>query len=389
MKCIYFDINLLGIIISSCVICICVIFSYFDCQEPKQLECNSEPTIEISNQSNLFNQIISSAIVNSKSVIKIAANNFSSTIFRTYYKSQLSEASKRGVKVTILISESLRQEINNCLKISKIKVISSNTSMGFAIIDKAVYIFNEILNDASDSHSLLTTFYDCDMVHADISSFYDYQIMKINQKLPYVIPIKQHAKTSVTRPMKLPIKVKSNNSNIPQTFYFFHNPISLGDPLRISTSNLIQSTIFYNSNKWPKDNVSLFTSLIPPYTNNNFSFYQTFTRVLMANTVNILYLIPKSELSRNSSIPWLSTTAAFENAQVYLYNEEFKGPNFIVIGNRAFVFSHPIDDNNVQYNLGLHYSTNSSQIVNLLLSFFKDVYANHSTQYKISKAKKR
>lgn len=384
MKCTCLDINLLGIIISSCIICICIILSYFDCREPKKLKCNSIPTIELANQTNQFHTIIANAIKKSSFKINIAASGFSPTIFKQYYKPHLYEAIKRGVKVTILISERPGQELIKCLTKSKIQIICSNNSMGFAVIDNISYMFNEILQDASNLHSLLTTFTDCDIATNDMNSFFEYQVMKINNKLPSIIPIKKHAKTSAIQPIQIPIQ----NSDNYETFYFFHNPLKLGDPLRISTSNLIMSTMFLNSNGSPKQNVSLFTDIIPPYTNNNFSFYQIFARVLMANTmnfdnVNIFYLAPQSENSNKSTNWWLNTTAAFDDANVNLYYDEYKGPNFIIVGNRAFVFSHSIDDYKVQYNLGFHYSTNSTMIVDYLSNYFNDVYANHSLPYNI------
>lgn len=384
MKCKCIDINLLGIIISSCIICICIILSYFDCREPKYPKCNSIPTVEITNQTDKFHMIISDAIKESKNKINIAASGFSPTIYKKYYKHLLNEATSRGVKVTILICEHSKKELRSCLQKSKIKIISGNISMGFAVIDNISFMFNEILRDSSNSYSLLTTFFDCDIASNDMNTFFEYQVMKINNELPSIVPIKQHAKASVINP----IYFVNQNSDNDQTLYFFHNPLNLGDPLRISTSNLIMSTMFLNSNESPKQNVSLFSDAIPPYTNYGFSFYQTFTRVLMANTMNsdnikIFYLAPQSENVNFSSNWWLNTTAAFDNAIVNLYYEEYKGLNFIIVGDRAFVFSHSIDDCIVQYNLGFHYSTNAIKIVNYLSSFFNDVYSNHSVPYKI------
>ncbi|OHT06954.1 hypothetical protein TRFO_24923 [Tritrichomonas foetus] len=170
-------------------------------------------------------------------------------------------------------------------------------------------------------------------------------------------------------------EIKAGIENEIETFYFFHNPSVYGDPLRISTADLIQSTLYLNANSEFTQNISFFSDKIPPYTNKEFSFYQVFTRVLMAGSstlpIYIKYLVPEGQEIDN---PWINTTAALSSTRIRLYKESSVGAQFMLIGNRAFVFSHSLCDDDVESNLGFHYSTNLSEIVKTLRNYFDTVW---------------
>ena len=361
----HFDHHLLGIIISSFVVCLCSIMTYFGLKETILQGCNENPVANFSDM-NSANLMISNEILNAKRQIFISAYNVSYKAVNEIYLGPLKLALENGAKLSIIISESdLETElVLDLFRSNQINNVTlANVSVGFVVIDDKAFMFNELFSSYESRTSLITEFNNCDACVQDILSFFNYQWKRIQKKLPDIIPIKYHAKSSLISPFHLP--------SDEETFYFFHNPTLSGDPLRISTSDLITSTLYANAYSQTHKNVSLFSSVLPPYTGLSFSLYQIFSRILMATDdpgFSIKYLIPKSE----KYSPWINSTAALSGSEIYLYDNSSTGPQFILIGNRVFVFSHPLNDVDIENNIGFHYSTNSSIIVQKVQNYFDE-----------------
>lgn len=380
--CFYIDNNLLGIIVSSFIMSFCFIVSCLEAREQQRLSCNSIPEFFFSKDPSEFHLKIAEEINKSFKEIYIAAYNISFSNINQFYLSALKSAKNKGVSISILIPEDYcNSSISFFNNHSIANVYCANNSMGVAIIDNNAYLFNDIFSDTNNHYSLLTSFNHCEIAVQDIKSFFLFQILRIANKLSKIVSITHHAKSSLIWPFYLPSKSGEDKSS---TFYFFHNPAKYGDPLRISTYDLIQSTVYFNSNTAPKKNISLFASKIPPYTDLIYSFYQVFTRVVMNNQehhndIFFRYLVPQSQ--NTSENWWMKTTAALQNTEIRLYDDSLIGSNYMIIDNRAFVFSHPIDDSIVNENLGFHYSTNSSDIVKVLQDHFDDIFMNDSQPF--------
>jgi hypothetical protein len=255
-----------------------------------------------------------------------------------------------------------------------------NVSGNFIVIDDSAYLVGHLFDAAPYSQLLFTTIASsCHTAVIDLVSFFNFRYRHLTTKhAPVIIPLSSHAKTSLIVPLKI--------TGTDQTLYFFHNPGDSGEPVRIASGDFLPSTFYLSAGigKSASTNVSIFCDKIPsPASANPFSLFTVIKRVLITLTNSkgdayLRFLVPKKWAATDES-RWLNSTAAFENADVRLYDGEWEGSNFITVGGRAFLFSHSLDDASFQ-RLGFHVSTNHTGVVATLSAFWETVWRN-ATNY--------
>jgi hypothetical protein len=254
------------------------------------------------------------------------------------------------------------------------------TSANFVVVDNSASFYSGVFSDFSRTKvTLLTKIEDCSGAVSDLASFFNFRFLNSTGKPPSVIPLSSQAKTSLIVPLSL--------SGTNESLYFFHNPDDAGDPVRISSSNLLPQTFYANVKSGPRENVSIFCDRMPRPGNDtefDFSLFTVIRRVLITLSSSgpgppfLRFLVPESWADTNSA-RWINSTAVFEHAVIRLYDDRWEGPNFVTIGNRSFVFGHALDDATFQ-TLGLHMATNSHEVLGGLTRFWESIWAN-ATEY--------
>jgi hypothetical protein len=294
--------------------------------------------------------------------------------------SALSRAAARGVLVSVILPP------NGTAALSAAAVTNvtadPNASANFFVIDDSAYLAAHLFETGNYSQVLFTQLANgCPDAIADIVSFFNFRYRNLTAKArPAILPLSSHAKTSLIAPLKI--------SDTNQTLYFFHNPGDLGEPVRIASGDFLPLTFYLSAGAGvaANTNISIFCDKIPsPAGVDSFSLFKVIKRVLITLTNSgghacLRFLVPERWASLDES-RWLNSTAAFDKADVRLYNSTWEGSNFIVVANRVFLFSHSLDDASFQ-RLGFHLSTNHTAVFHTLSGFWDSVWWN-ATRYNL------
>jgi hypothetical protein len=245
-------------------------------------------------------------------------------------------------------------------------------SFNFVVVDDFAFVYSGPFSDPNNKTTVIG-FENCRTAVNDLVNFYEFQWLNATGSLKTIRKVKGQARTSVIQPLK----VESSTN----TLYFFHNPRGRGDLIRMATEDIIPRSIYNNANIGPRADVWVFCDRIPaPSIDYRFSFSKVFKRVLLMeaykeNGLRIKFLVPKTR-SDAYETRWLNATNALNNSEIRLYEDELKGPNFIIVGQRAFVFSHSMSDVVVANEVGLHLATNVSQVVEGLTNFWNQTWSS-------------
>jgi len=365
------DGNLIGIVLSSLSISLCIFLSIHTVQGVVPKPCVDFPHLVDNTNRTYFIRTIIRKMGEAKKRIVVATTRADPYMFEARILNALSIAHRNGAYISfIFCSESyVTDSLKNAgfLNIT-IAPIASN----FLIVDEfAIFLcspFDYIL-DQNENHTCLT-FSDCITAVDDLMGFYDYQWRLANNLQTNVQRLKQRALTSLINPVRI--------NDTFDTFYFFHNSPHVGETLRISTSDFLPSIIL--NSPYP---VSIFLddipSLIDDQNEYDMSFFIIFKRFLSSQKHTIRYLIP----SNTTTVPkqWLDTTAAFSKARIRLYDQKSSMTNFLIIGNRTFVFSHKLKGKSVTLDTAIHFSSNSSVFSNDLRNYFDYVWSISKPYY--------
>ena len=358
------DVGILAI--SSLVLCASLVFSYVDISKSVEPQCSVPPKTFIVNITEAINQV-NSAIFSSKSRVLVAADGLNVSCALEALKN----ATKRGVPVSVIMNED-SQELRNA-GVTNITV--GNLSFGFVVVDTAAFVFSGVFADSANRLTALTHITECSWAVDDVAGFFDFQYLRLNDRIPHIVPIDMHAKTSLIKPLAL-----HPNSSM----YFFHNPVECGDPLRIATSNFLPQSLYIDANEKPMSNISLYVDDVPaPNNGTNPSLFTVLKRILIkvskdsgpAKNIFVRLLVPKSGNTTDKQ-RWIRSIASFNNADVRLYEDTYKGVNFIEVGGRVFIFSHTLNDGPDANQLGFHMSTNSTDVVDTVTAFWNTMWTS-------------
>ena len=199
------DVGILAI--SSLVLCASLVFSYVDISKSVEPQCSVPPKTFIVNITEAINQV-NSAIFSSKSRVLVAADGLNVSCALEALKN----ATKRGVPVSVIMNED-SQELRNA-GVTNITV--GNLSFGFVVVDTAAFVFSGVFADSANRLTALTHITECSWAVDDVAGFFDFQYLRLNDRIPHIVPIDMHAKTSLIKPLAL-----HPNSSM----YFFHDPV--------------------------------------------------------------------------------------------------------------------------------------------------------------------
>lgn len=356
------DVGLLTL--STIILCTSLLLSYVDLSNLFNSQCSTSPNTTVLAISDAID-VVNAAIFSSQTRVLIAADG--SNI--TYMLPSLTNATSRGIPISVIMprdSEHLRR-----IGVSNITI--ANISFGFVVVDDNAYIFSGVFPDNLQRLTALTQISECACAVDDVVGFFNFQFLRINNLVPSVVPINMHARTSLIKPLKL-----GTNGSL----YFFHNPVEVGDPLRIATSTFLAQSLYINANENPMANISLYVDDVPaPNKGVDPSLFTVLKRILIkvskdtgeANDIYIRLLLP-SRGNTTDAQRWIKSISAFRNADVRLYDNVYEGVNFIEVGGRIFLFSHTLNDGSDTTPIGFHMSSNNTEIVSSLVSFWNSVW---------------
>ena len=371
------DYNLLGIFLSSIVIIISIFTTIYSGNNIQLKKCDQIPTLKTFYPNSSFIEYITNIFANSNNRILICSTNIESFYGEPEILLSLKEALLNGVYISFIFSKEsyltdiLRQ--NGFFNISIYDI-----SINYIITDDSSlflcspFDFNYLFNNPKTC----LNFNSCQTAIEDLINLNNFIFLKSKKLLPFVNSINMQSKTSLINPLFI------NNSK--DSLYFFHNSPKISEIGRIGIESFFDS-ILMNS----PFNISIFLNHIPSLIDDQLfypiSFFTLFKRFLSTQTHIIQYLIPYND----NLIPhqWLDTTAAFIKAKIKLYNITTTLSNFIIIGNRTFIFSHDLLGKNILNYSSLHFSTNSSIFTYHLKKYFNNIW-NKSITYSFKKKKK-
>jgi hypothetical protein len=364
-----FDVNLIGILVSSIIICICLLIEYLHTDFAISLPCDSPPTVTFLPLANITAVLVSKINSSQQRILIYASGSYPND-----FLGPLQAAKDRSVLVSLIVPQN--EAIATSIKTSGLNVTQDpNASANFVVIDDTAYHVPHLFESENYSKVLFTSLPSCSGAVSDLVSFFDFRYRNLTDAHPpRIISLSSHAKTSLIAPLKI--------GGTSDTLYFFHNPDGSGDPVRISSADLLPQTFYLNTAD-PKANVSIFCDHVPsPTAGDGFSLFTVVKRVLIALTnaddpLSVRLLVPRRWAAGNHS-RWLNATVAFRQADMRLYDERWEGANFIVIENHAFVFSHGIKDEAFRL-LGFHMATTAKGVVDKLNQFWDNVWENATT----------
>lgn len=351
--------SLLGVIVASLFICFALIIEYDHTLDDPTSVCDKVPSVRFDRVSALIPEIVEAINLAKKRVLVSADGTTVDNFLRA-----LQGAESRGVLVSLIMDEGSSQTID--LK----NITRGNIGCGYIVVDQQAYIFKGGFA-AEDTMTVLTSISECETAVKDIVGFFNFQYLRLRGEVPKTVPISMQAKTSLIKPLR----VDSN-----ETLYFFHNPSSDGDLIRISTTDILPPSLYANANTEPQTNISVYSDDVPvPSIKVESNLFTVLKRILIKvskdtrSTVNVRLLVPKKYMSTEKS-RWINGTAAFNLADVRLYDSEWTGPNFIEVGGRVFLFSHTLNDGEYHNQLGFHMSTNSTKVVESVKQYWNQVW---------------
>jgi hypothetical protein len=250
-------------------------------------------------------------------------------------------------------------------------ITTANVSVSFIVTDNTALMYCPLFENRTESYKKHSYLYigKCSTAIDDIINYFNFQWIAASGQASRIKKLSDMAKTSATIPLYI------NESR--ESLYFFHNSPYGGEVGRLGTSDMIPEVIY----KTPVD-IYLFLDSIPSLNNDQIgksvSFFTVFKRILIAKKHNIFYLVPNISVENHKR--WLNATAAFSSAQIRLYDAQDIGPNYMLIGNRTFIFSHSLKGKVVDEQIGFHFSTNSEQFAKAMKTKYREVW-NNSTPY--------
>jgi hypothetical protein len=367
------DWNLIGILVSSIIIIACLLVQYFHADFTTSLPCNSPPSTSFMSLANATATVQQMMNLPARHRVLICTSG----TYVEHFIEALAALAAAKVPISIILPTS--STVISRLKQVQIANITTDDAIGanFIVVDDVAFLFRGFFTDYGDADAtLLTTISGslCSGALEDIVSFFNFRYLAARGAVGAIVPLGLHAKTSVVAPLQI--------GTSREMMYFFHNPDGDGDPIRVSSSGLLPESLYLNAGKGPHANVSIFCDRMPsPAVSANFSLFRAIIRVLIAvrhmdvgrHGFRINLLIPAAEAERDAS-RWLNATAAFAHAELRLYDGPWSGPTFIVIGERAFVFSHALTDQEFDTR-GFHMSTNSTEVVRNLTDLWNEVWS--------------
>ena len=367
----FMDINLFGVIIASVILIISMSVSYSITRDQVETSCDKCPIfVESENWVNFDNRV-RRAINESVKRVVVAATSPSEEIISSFYLDSLKTAKASGAYISFLIPENSSSTKKLLNEKGFENVTFANVAVSFIVTDDTALMYCPLFENRtgiSKKHSYLAIS-SCKTAIDDIVNYFNFQWLAATGKDSRIKKLSDMAKTSVTIPLYI--------NKTQESMYFFHNSPFGGEAGRIGTSYIIPE-IIYNT---PVD-IYLFLDSIPSLNNDQIgksvSFFTVFKRILIAKKHRINYLVPN--ISIDNSRRWLNATAAFSSAQIRLYDAEDIGPNYMLIGNRTFIFSHSLKGKVVDEQIGFHFSTNSVDFATKLKSKYKEVWKS-STPY--------
>ena len=359
---VFIDYNLLGIIISSLLLIITMAISYTDTNQDVVSDCKRGPTLNISENYQIFDNTLLNIIKQSHNRV-IVASPGTDQFLTTDYINAFKNAQNNGAFLSFFISEN--SSIHGQLRDNGFTNITvSNVSYTLLLCDNQAILYSPLFTSKTDDTPIaFVTISDCQTGIDDIANYFNFQCLGANDKSRRIQKLKDMAKTSLTIPLYI------DNGN--ESLYFFHNSPYGGEVGRFDTSEVLPS-IIYNT---PYD-VKVYLESIPSLDNDqigySISFFTMFKRLLIAKQHKVRYLVPKSCLENMKH--WLDATAAFSNAEIGLYENKQISPNYIILGDRTFVLSHPMKGKIVDEEIGFHISSNSHSFSHSLQQHFDEIW---------------
>lgn len=375
-KCVYFDINIAGIFITFVVTAISMYASYSETAHDATTSCKRSPAF-ITSEWNDFDKRIRNSINNAKTRVNVMfSGTYDISTIHLYYE-EFKNANKSSATVSFIVSDNTT--FNNLTASGFNANFDETILIDFIVIDNQALLYSPAFknyskfNDSMPKASYIEI-QDCETGLDDIVGFYNYKWNYSPNTVNNIRTIAEMAKTSITMPLFF------ENTN--ESFYFFYNNRNgeIGQVGRLST-DLIIPRVFSAA----IGDIYIYLDAIPQCTSQSSSFYTIFQTKLIdqannyTNNYTIRFLLPDPKddiISRK----FLNATAAFSNANISLYNDTYLGSNYIILPDRAFVFSHSLKGALVENNTGFHFCSNGTEFMTQLKKHFNETW-NVSEHY--------
>ena len=368
MKC-FINYYIFGLIVTTGILAALLFTSILN-TKPLQssIQCESLPKIYYSPLDSTESiEIIQNAIEKAKSRIIIAFSTITELTFNEIFFSPLQNTvvPKKDIKILFPESSSISSSLEkiNLSYYYTLQTVRNQHSFAFLVCDDNGYFAPFITT--RDSVDQLLAFSNCKTCADDIQSFIDFFVLYEQENLPIVIPFDLQAKTSAIMPVQL------NHSE----FFTFFNPDDIIFPLRITTIDVIEDML----SDEPEE-LYVFTQNLPilnSYTGfeaTQFSLYLNIKALLLRNRTKIYFLARNQTVISDKNSVWCHSLSNFDNFNIKVYPEEYAGPNFIIVGNWTFLFTHPIKSHNINEYISLHVAVKDDEVLNKSKAFFESVW---------------